>query len=156
MWDRASIEDVRAHFRDAIFLKSLRLGHLLYGPEEEHTIPWTPLARDPQSSICLVLDAEALGCMANGKLPEMEIYGLSEEKLRTLPRETSPYLNMWPLKMGQHGRLKGVDADWPRHRDILDIDGNESSLLGARNRIPDPPRAVSQYQGWMPVRCEEL
>jgi hypothetical protein len=156
MWDGASIEDVRAHFRDAIFLKALRLGHLSYGPEKEHTTPSTPLASDPQSSICLVLDAEALGWMANGRLPDIEIYGLSEEELRALPTKPFPYLNTWPLRNGEHGRVKGVDADWPRHVDIWSQDRNESSMLGARNRIPDPPRAVSQYQGWRPVRCEEL
>lgn len=29
-------------------------------------------------------------------------------------------------------------------------------MLGRRTGIPDPPRPVSQYQGWKPVGCDQL
>jgi hypothetical protein len=73
-----------------------------------------------------------------------------------MPNDPMMHLDPRPFKWGQHGRVKGVDADWPRHSDIWETDENEPSMLGARNGVPDPPRRVSQYHGWRPVECEEL
>lgn len=154
VWDGASIEDVRAHFRDTIFLEFLRSGDIPYGPAEENTIRHTPLAQDPKTSICLVIDEEALGWITNSKRVERGVYGLREEDLRASPVDPKGYIESWPLREGQHGFVKGVEADWLRHMDISEE--NEPSMCGARNGIPDPPRRVSLYQGWRPVRCEEL
>ncbi|OBT88058.1 hypothetical protein VE02_03677 [Pseudogymnoascus sp. 03VT05] len=154
--DGASIEDVRAHFRDAIFYEAVESQCISYDPEKEHITPMTHLAQDPKSSICLVIDAEALSWMTNSKVPERGMYCLREEELRAMPNDPMMHLGSSPFKSGQHGRVKGVDADWPRHTDIWETDDNEPSMLGARNGIPDPPRRVSQYQGWRPVECELL
>lgn len=156
VWDGASIEDVRAHFRDAIFYEALESQRISYDPEKEHTIPMTHLAQDPKSSICLVIDAEALSWMKNSEPRERGMYCLREEELRAMPNDPMMHLDSRPFKWGQHGRVKGVDADWPRHRDIWETDENEPSMLGARNGVPDPPRPVTQYQGWRPMECEEL
>ncbi|KFZ16366.1 hypothetical protein V502_05135 [Pseudogymnoascus sp. VKM F-4520 (FW-2644)] len=156
VWDGASIEDVRAHFRDAIFLESLRMGYIEFGPQKEHTMPYTPLAQDPKSSICLVIDAEALSLIANTELLDRGMYSLMKEEIGATLNDLTVGLKMRALKQGQHGFVKGVDADWPRHSDIWGSDENEPSMLGARNGIPDPPRRLSQYQGWRPVGCEKL
>ncbi|KAL5348367.1 hypothetical protein ACLOAV_006849 [Pseudogymnoascus australis] len=156
VWDGAGIEDIRAHFRDAIFYEAVESQRISYDPEKEHTIPWTYLAQDPKSSICLVIDAEALSWMTNSKPLERGMYCLREEELRAMPNDPIVYLDRRPFKWGQHGRVKGVDADWPRHSDIWETDENEPSMLSARKGIPDPPQQVSQYQGWRPVECEQL
>ncbi|OBT69202.1 hypothetical protein VE03_01881 [Pseudogymnoascus sp. 23342-1-I1] len=156
VWNGASIEDVRAHFREGIFLASLREADFPFGPEKENTIPHTPLAQDPKTSVCLVIDEEVLGWIANSKRVERGVYGLRDEDLRASPVDPREYMDSRPLRWGEHGFVKGVDADWPRHMDIWDNEDNEPSMLGARNGIPDPPRRVSQYQGWRPVRCEEV
>ncbi|KAL5346314.1 hypothetical protein ACLOAV_008583 [Pseudogymnoascus australis] len=157
VWDGASIEDVRAHFRDTIFYEAMESQCLDYDPPMEHAIPGTYLARDPKSSICLVIDAEALSWMTDSEPRERGMYCLREEELRAMPNDPIMHLDPHPFKWGgQHGRVKGVDADWPRHNDIWGVEGNVPSLLGARKGIPDPPRPVSQYQGWRPVECEEV
>lgn len=79
---------------------------------------------------------------------------LREEDLRASPVDPKVYMESYPLTTGQHGFVKGVNADWPQH--IWEKDENEPSMLGARNGKPDPPRRASQYQGWGSVRCEEL
>lgn len=153
-WDGASIEDVRAHFRDAIFLKAYHSQGLSYDPHKEGTTPMTHYAQDPQSSICLVVDAEVLEWMADVEMLKRVIYGLSEEELRALPKDSRLYSSCTVPTMT--GRIKGVDADWPRHKDIWSTGGNESSRLGAMEGIPDPPRPVSQYKGWKPVQFDSL
>jgi hypothetical protein len=81
VWDGASIEDVRVHFRDAIFYEALELQRISYDPQTEHTTPMTHLAQDPKSSICLVIDAEALSWMTNSEPRERGMYCLREEEL---------------------------------------------------------------------------
>ncbi|KFY82654.1 hypothetical protein V498_08515 [Pseudogymnoascus sp. VKM F-4517 (FW-2822)] len=156
VWDGASIEDVRAHFRDTIFLEFLRSGDIAYGPAEKNTIPHTPLAQDPKTSICLVIDMEALISMVSTGVVERGVFGLREEDLLASPVDPKEYMESRPLRWGKHGFVKGVDADWPRHDDIWGNDDNEPSMLGRRNGIPDPPRRVSRYQGWKRVGCEAL
>lgn len=151
IWDGASIEDIRAHFRDSIVRKCMDLGNLHYGPVQDRTIPITPFGADPQSSVCLLIDAEVLEWMANTEMPDRAFYCVSEEELQTSLERRVPYLTL-----SQHALVKGIDADWPRHDHIWDPERNESSLLGRRNGIPDPPRPVSQYRGWRPIRCESL
>lgn len=103
VWDGASIEDVRAHFRDAIFHEALELQRISYDPETEHTTPMTHLAQDPKSSICLVIDAEALSWMTNSR--ERGMYCLREEELRAMPNDPMMHLDSRPFKWGQHGRV---------------------------------------------------
>lgn len=154
VWDGASIEDIRAHFRDAIAQEYLETGNAIYGPEKANTLPWTYVAQDPKSSICLVIDAEALEWMEDTELLKKGWCWNGEMKQLSVHEELR--VGLWPFAEGQHGILKGVDADWPRHSDIWGDEGNEASMLGRRNGIPDPPRPVSQYQGCKPVRCDEL
>lgn len=125
VWDGASIEDVRAHFRDAIFYEAVQSQRISYDPEKKHTIPGTHLAQDPKSSICLVIDASALSWMANSEPRERGMYCLREEELRAMPNDPMMHLDPCPFTWGQHGRVKGVDANWPRHSDIWETDENE-------------------------------
>lgn len=156
LWDGASIGDVRAHFRDAIFYEARESECINYDVSQEDTFPWSHIAQDPRSSVCLVIDAEALEWMGNSETPAREIHGMREEELRERPNDPMVQLDMRRSRRRNCGRVKGVDADWPPHRDIWRHVGNEPSLLGGRNRIPDPPRPVSQYPGWKPVRCDML
>lgn len=111
IWDGASIEDVRAHFRDAIFYEARESQCINYDPEKENVIPLTHLAQDPKSSICLVIDAEVLSWMANSEPRERGMYCLREEELRAMPNDPMMHFYRRPFKWGKHGRVKGVDAD---------------------------------------------
>ncbi|KFY44705.1 hypothetical protein V494_01361 [Pseudogymnoascus sp. VKM F-4513 (FW-928)] len=156
VWDGASIEDVRSHFRDAIFHEARKVRRIYYDVQKANTIPATHLAQDPKSSVCLVIDEEVLGWMDRGEALDREEYRRTEEELRGSPGDAGLRRGFYPFRMGRHGFVKGVDADWPPHNKIWEEEENEPSMLGARNGVPEPPRPVSRYKGWRPIGCEEL